>query len=54
MAPEVILQKGYGFAVDLYSTGIILYELLVGYLPYGEDVDDPIEVYELILEGKLG
>ncbi|EAR88061.1 CGMP-dependent kinase 9-1 (macronuclear) [Tetrahymena thermophila SB210] len=54
MAPEVIQQKGYGFAVDIYSLGVILYELLVGYLPYGEDVDDPIEVYQLILEGRLG
>lgn len=42
MAPEVIQQKGYGFAVDLYSAGVILYELLVGYLPFGEEVDDPI------------
>lgn len=54
MAPEVILQKGYGFNVDLYSLGVILYELVVGYLPYGEDVDDPIEVYQLVIEGKLG
>jgi len=30
MAPEILLGLGYGFAVDFWAVGIILYEMLVG------------------------
>jgi eukaryotic-like serine/threonine-protein kinase len=32
--PESILTGGYGFPGDIYQSGIILYQLLGGYLPY--------------------
>ncbi len=35
MAPEVIMHKQYDQTVDVYSFGIILYELLTSQLPYG-------------------
>jgi len=35
MAPETLAGKGYSFAVDLWSVGIILFEFMAGYVPYG-------------------
>lgn len=53
MAPEVIMGKGYGLSADLYSIGIIVYELICGQVPFGEDEDDPYNIYERVLEHRL-
>lgn len=34
MPPEIINRKGYGKAVDWYSLGVVLYEMLFGIPPY--------------------
>ena len=34
IAPEVILRQGYGKLVDWWSMGIILYEFLIGCVPF--------------------
>mmetsp|Transcript_68111 Transcript_68111/g.102720 ORF Transcript_68111/g.102720 Transcript_68111/m.102720 type:complete len:81 (-) Transcript_68111:381-623(-) len=41
MAPEVISGKGYSYLVDLWSIGIVLYEFMCGYVPFGEEAEDP-------------
>ena len=49
MAPEIILNKGYNFSASLYSLGINLFEMMCGYVPFGEKSEDPLEIYEDVL-----
>lgn len=53
MAPEILNQKGYGLNVDLWSIGICLYEFMCGLVPFGEDCEDPFEVYQLLATQPL-
>ncbi|CAG9332462.1 PKG_39 [Blepharisma stoltei] len=53
MAPEVFLGAGYSMQADLWSLGVMIYEFLYGKLPFGENLDDPHEIYEKILEYRL-
>lgn len=50
-APEMIKGLQYrGLDVDIWSTGIILYTMVYGYLPF-EDEDTP-ELYRKIKDGN--
>lgn len=42
IAPEVILRQGYGKPVDWWSMGIILYEFLVGCVPFFGDTPEEL------------
>jgi len=53
MAPEIMEGKGYSHAVDLWSLGVLLYEFMIGYLPYGEDLEDPYDIYVRIKSSQL-
>jgi cGMP-dependent protein kinase len=53
MAPEVILGEGYSFQVDVWSIAVCMYEFMCGGLPFGDKAEDPMEVYQSIITGKL-
>lgn len=47
-APEVIKQDGYGYEADYWSLGVVLFEIIMGYLPFGGNSVDVFEVYKEI------
>lgn len=49
MAPEVLLSKGHGKAVDWWTLGIFLYELLTGIDPFYHE--DTMGIYVNIIKG---
>ncbi|KAL8130362.1 hypothetical protein V2J09_019517 [Rumex salicifolius] len=51
MAPEMIKHKCYGRKVDVYSFGIILWELVSGRLPYGDM--NPIQAAYAVVNKKV-
>ncbi len=52
MAPEIVEGLGYDFNVDIYSVGVCFYELICGFLPFGEDLEDPFEIYQEIINNS--
>jgi len=48
MAPEILRKQGYAQLVDWWSIGCILYEMLVGFPPFGGDT--PQDVFNTILD----
>lgn len=51
MAPEIILTKGYGKAVDWWSYGVLLYEMVAGYPPFF--ANDQMKIFEKIVAGTV-
>lgn len=53
MAPEVIIGKGYGLQADLWCLGVIIFEFICGCMPFGDEEEDPLEIYKKILTDRL-
>ena len=51
IAPEILRAEDYGFSVDWWALGILVYEMLAGYPPFFDD--NPFGIYEKILSGKI-
>ncbi|OXB64176.1 UNVERIFIED_CONTAM: hypothetical protein H355_000049, partial [Colinus virginianus] len=51
IAPEVILRQGYGKPVDWWAMGIVLYEFLVGCVPFFGDT--PEELFGQVISDQL-
>ncbi|KAM4552852.1 microtubule-associated serine/threonine-protein kinase 3 isoform 1-T1 [Odontesthes bonariensis] len=51
IAPEVILRQGYGKPVDWWAMGIILFEFLVGCVPFSGDT--PEELFSQIVNDEI-
>ena len=52
MAPEIILNKSHGMAVDWWALGIFLYEMHTGIDPFHDD--NAIKIYMNIVADKFG
>jgi serine/threonine protein kinase len=51
LAPEIIMNKGHGKAVDWYTLGVFLFEMLEGHCPFIHE--DPFEIFRMIIQTKI-
>ena len=51
MAPEICLDQDYGLAVDIWSLGIMLFEMLMGYYP--QAVSNKEELKRMFIRGQV-
>ena len=48
-APEIVLGQTYGFPSDMWSVGVIIYEVVTGLLPWRGEYEDPTALYKRIV-----
>ena len=53
MAPEIIENNGYEQYVDLWSIGVLLYQMVTGDVPYGSHLSKPYDIYKKIINSEL-
>ncbi len=51
--PEILLGKGYSLSCDFWSVGICIYEIFYGCYPFGNKINEIIEIYKEILNKKI-
>lgn len=49
IAPEIILSKGYSFAVDWWAMGVLIFEMICGYTPFFSNNKE--KQYDKIISG---
>ncbi|CAD8209860.1 unnamed protein product [Paramecium pentaurelia] len=52
LAPEIINKKGHSFEVDLWTLGILIYEMINGYPPFTVQDRNTQKILQLILQNK--
>eukprot|EP00929_Paragymnodinium_shiwhaense_P000195 TRINITY_DN100441_c0_g1_i1.p1 TRINITY_DN100441_c0_g1~~TRINITY_DN100441_c0_g1_i1.p1 ORF type:complete len:2164 (+),score=634.46 TRINITY_DN100441_c0_g1_i1:71-6562(+) len=53
MSPEMILHKGYDTSADLWSLGVMLYDFMIGDLPFGHKCTNNGQILKAILKSPL-
>jgi len=51
LAPEIVSGKGHGKAVDWWTLGVLIYEMLASYPPFYDE--EPMKTYQKIVSGKV-
>ncbi|KAI3650464.1 hypothetical protein MP228_003945 [Amoeboaphelidium protococcarum] len=51
LPPEIIQSSGHGKAVDWWSFGVLIYEMINGFPPFLDD--SPMGIYQKILDGRI-
>lgn len=53
VAPEILLETGYGLKIDVWAAGVILYILLCGFPPFSSPDGDQEKLFDTILSARL-
>eukprot|EP00930_Biecheleria_cincta_P012067 TRINITY_DN11539_c0_g1_i1.p1 TRINITY_DN11539_c0_g1~~TRINITY_DN11539_c0_g1_i1.p1 ORF type:complete len:961 (-),score=181.02 TRINITY_DN11539_c0_g1_i1:285-3167(-) len=53
MAPEQLRGEGYGTEIDIWSLGVMLFDLVCGYLPFGHESEHEHQIITSILDDPL-
>ncbi|EER17036.1 cAMP-dependent protein kinase catalytic subunit, putative, partial [Perkinsus marinus ATCC 50983] len=51
MAPETIQYQGHGKAVDWWALGVLIFEMIAGYVPFNDN--NPLGIYRKVLIGRV-